>query len=160
MIDIITSTGNKRNEMLSYIKSKVSSDSYIWARNLISDITKKVMALKDDEFTIKVYPLYKNFKRFYTDVCTEVTPGCILLTLYIVAIELGLREVGDSVEQLPEFVDAIDMDDWDRMSYDTAISFDLYVESCIVANRFGAGDNEIFACGLHTFGLLDFILAE
>lgn len=157
MIDIITATGNKRGEFLSYIKSKVSSDSYTWARNLISDITKKVITAKDDEFTIKAYPFYKNAKRFFDEVCTEVTPGGILLTLYIVAIELGIREVGDSVEKLKDFTDEIDMEDWSLMSCETATNYDLYVGACMINNKFGVSEdgNEIFAGGLHALGLLD-----
>ena len=163
MIDIITATSNKRGELLAYIKSRLSNDSYTWARNLVSDITKKIVTIKDDEFTIKAYPFYKNSKKFFEKVCTEVTPGGILLTLYLVAIELGIRDVGDAVEKLPEFLEEIDMEDWSEMNYDAAVTFDLYVSACIINKRVGNEnyeDNEIFAAGLHSLGLLDLIQVD
>ena len=158
MLDIVTETSNKRGELLSYIKSKVSESSYIWSRNLLSDITKKVLTMKDDEFSIRVYPMYKNCLKFFTTVCDEVTPGGILLTLYLCALELGIRKVGDSVEKLDEFTAEIDMDDWGLMSADVATNFDLYTSALLLQRHSGmAKENGVWACGLHTLNMLDFI---
>ena len=158
MLDIVTETSNKRGELLSYIKSKVSESSYIWARNLLSDITKKVLTMKDDEFSIRVYPMYKNCLKFFTTACDEVTPGGILLTLYLCALELGIRKVGDSVEKLDEFTAEIDMDDWGLMNADVATNFDLYTSALLLQRQSGmAKENGVWACGLHTLNMLDFI---
>lgn len=161
MLDIITATANKRNELLTYIKANVREESYVWARNLLSDMTKKVITMKDDEFTIRVYPFYKNVKFFFTDICTELSPGCILLTLYICAIELGIRTVGDSVEKLKEFTDEIDMNDWDTVDVSTAIDFDLRASTILTQKYFGMEDTgELYACGLNTLNLIDFVISK
>ena len=160
MLDIVTETSNKRGELLSYIKSKVSESSYIWARNLLADITKKVLTQKNDEFSIRVYPLYKNCVKFFTEYCSEVTPGGILLTLYLCAIELGVRSVGDSVESLEEFIDEIDMEDWDCMNLEAAINFDLVAATLVTQKYLGMDSDDIFACGLHTLNLIDFVGRE
>lgn len=157
MLDIITATTNKRGELLSYIKSKVSNESYIWARNLIADVSKKVLTMKDDEFTIRAYPFYKNTKLFFTDVCDEVTPGGILLTLFLCSAELGVRSIGDSVGNLKEFQDEIDMDDWANMTMEAVVNFDMLTSTYIAQKRFGMDTNgAVWACGLHTLNLLDF----
>lgn len=161
MLDIVTETSNKRGELLSYVKSKVSESSYIWTRNLLSDITKKVLTLKDDEFAIRVYPLYKNGLKFFTEVCDDVTPGGILLTMYLCALELGIRQVGDQVEKLDEFTAEIDMEDWGLMSVDVAVNFDLYTSTLLISKHSGMKDIVgIWAGGLHTLNLLDFVKVQ
>lgn len=158
MLDIITATSNKRGELLSYVKGKVSEESYVWARNLLSDVSKKILTVKDDEFTIRAYPLYKNVKKFFTEVCSDVTPGCILLTLYLCSLELGIRKFGDPVESLKDFTEEVDSDDWSKMTLKEVIDYDLVAATLLTQKYLGMDvSDDLRACGLHTLNLMDFV---
>lgn len=160
MIDIVKGMEKARNELLTYSKDILDADSYIWLRKLLSDFNRITLREDNYEFTVKIWPLYKNCVKFFKEYCSNVTPGSILVTFYISALELGVRKVGDSVETLAQFVDEVDMEDWDQMSVESARMFDMRTSELLICDRFGAyeGTIEIFAGGLHTMVTLDYII--
>lgn len=156
MIDIVKGMESARLELLSYVKGILDADSYIWLRKLMSDINKQTLKTEDDDFASRVWPLFNNCLLFFKEYCTDVTAGSILVTFYIAALELGVREVGDSVEQLKQFTDEVDMEDWDLMNVEYAVRFDIRTSLIISCGFFDICDDmEIFAGGLHTMMTID-----
>ena len=55
--------------------------------------------------------MYCNINDFFREYVTEVTDYGIVLTTYMCAIELGVKEFGDFIEEDPVFFNNIDMED-------------------------------------------------
>ena len=159
MIDIINGMAPARAEIIKYCSKRVDNNSLIWIKELLSEINRKCLACKDDNFVVNVWPLYKNFVRFFTEFCDDVTPGAILVLLYISSLELGVRSVGDKVENLNEFVDEVDMEDWHLMSVQVAKTYDFRTEALMV-QKFVLGleiTEPIWSGGIRSLSCIDYI---
>lgn len=157
MIDVVSSMAAARGEILTFAKSVLDDSSMKWIRELLSEINKQALR-GDDEFCAKALPLYRNVLRFFNDFCDEVTPGGILATFYISAIELGVRDVGDSCETLQQFVDEVDMEDWNLMDKEYAIKFDIRSSVLLSQKWLGIStDSALWAGGLITMNALSII---
>lgn len=158
MIDVVSKMATARGELLLFVRDILDDSSMKWLRELMSDINKDVVKEGNDDFAASVWPLYKNALRFFKEYCTEVTPAGILVTFYISAIELGVRSVGDYVESLPQFTDEVDMEDWDLMSMEYAVKYDMVACAMLTKKWVGMEDDVyLWAGGLHTMSALNLI---
>lgn len=151
-MDIIVSTQSKRAEILAYVKPRLNFQSYSWVNNVFNELNKKIMFEKDDVLACKVYPLYDNLILFFEEFCDDVTPGAILYTIYSCLVECGFTALGNSVEKLTEFTDEVDENDWQNVTLETVMAFDMRT-NILIGDRYLNPNSEksfIWACGLAT----------
>ena len=141
-----------RKEFLGFCREKVSGSAYAWITNVVSSISKKFQSTKNDTFKEWVEFMYCNINDFFREYVTEVTDYGIVLTTYMCAIELGVKEFGDFIEEDPVFFNNIDMEDWKTMDLQTLENFDAgmcdQLIKRVVKNESYTVD--ITACGLYT----------
>lgn len=159
MIEIIERMSAQRAEFIAYCTGILSSESMLWVRRLFSNINKEVAINKDDEFAVKVWPLYSNILRFVKEFLDDECAGAILVTLYVCGIELGILNLGDEVETYKDFAEYVDSSDWSNMSHADVIKFDFYCES-VIMHRAVSGNNDyghLAAGGLRSLSMLDYL---
>lgn len=152
MIDVVSCMAEARQNILSYVNGLLDMDSIKWLRELMSDMNKNVLKTGSDDFAASVWPLYKNVLKFFQEYCDEVTAGSVLVTFYISAVELGIRDENDRVKELPQFLEEVDVDDWGSMGRTNAVLFDMVMCSTMTnkwINPEGA-EGIVWAGGLHT----------
>lgn len=160
-MDIITLTQSKRAEILAYVKPRLSFESYSWVSNVFNELNKRILFDKDDRLAATVFPMYENLLTFFEEFCDEITPGGILYTIYSCMIESDVLQLGNKVETLPEFVEEVEMDDWEHVSKETIAAFDLRT-NCVLAGKYlnpDTKEHEVWGCGLMTLNSVPYHLA-
>lgn len=158
MIEVVERMSAKRAEFIAYCKEILSEESLLWVKRLFSNINRKVALEKDDEFAVKVWPMYCNMLSYVRDYVDNPCSGAILMTLYVCGIELGILTMGDEVEGFADFTDCIDMTDWSLVTYQDVVMFDFYCESIIMSRIANSDcDREIVAGGLMAVSVLDYV---
>lgn len=149
-MDLLNELSVYRNEVQEYIRPHLSNKSYVWCRGVLNDIVRSSMLGTRYGVVCKEIIALSNFKRFFEEHASDVTPGGIIVTLYIMAIQLGLKSLGDEVETYEEFIEQIDEDDWSLVDKDQINNFDLLMHAQVIENMIYEGNNEITACGIKT----------
>lgn len=158
MIDIVENMVAQRKDFVDYCSTILSEESMLWVKRFFSEINKVVLIQRDDDFTVKVWPLYKNVKRFMEDFIHEPTPSAILMSLYICGMELGILSPGDSVESLVDFRSDIPVINWDDIQYSDMLQLDFYSENVLVRRAFYQDDSDdVYVGGLRVLSLLDYL---
>ncbi len=159
-MDVLSITSAYRENLCKFVRTYLDDKSYIWVRTLMSDLNKKVMLGPSDYIWAQSILMLRNFVPFFRDYCDEVTPGGILYTLYSCAIQLGVRKIGDSVEKLEQFIDDIDMEDWNQVNEQIINNFDVRAASCLVLKAYrGCSEEgcEVWGGGMYTLQTMDFL---
>lgn len=162
-MDVLNITSSYRTELCTWIQTYLKGDAYLWSRKVISDINHTVVSMDKDYVAAQAILMYRNFIRFFNDHCDEVTGSNILFTLYICAIELGVRDFGDDVEQLPEFKEIIEEDDWKQMDKEHVHMFDMRQAAMLINKYYGVereeadDSNRVWGGGLYTLQTIDFL---
>lgn len=156
-MDTLSISKEYRENLLKFVRPYLSEGSFIWTRNLLNDINKKIVVCDNDYIAAHSLLMYRNIVKFFRKFCTTLDVGTILLTLYICAIELGIRKLGDEIEYYEEFTDNVDMDDWCDVTYDTIVDFDMVTVMHLISNRIGKERREVFAGGINSLQVLDFV---
>ena len=76
-------------------------------------------------------------------------------------IESDVLQLGNKVETLPEFVEEVEMDDWEHVSKETIAAFDLRT-NCVLAGKYlnpDTKEHEVWGCGLMTLNSVPYHLA-
>lgn len=157
-MDVLSMTAKYRENLLKFIKPILSDRSYIWVRNLISDINHKIISADTDYIAAHAILMYRNIIPFFKTYCTELTPSSILFTLYSCAIELNIRKLGDEVETYDDFQMDIDMEDWPYVTTENIRYFDIRTAQLMIRQQVtGEVDEEIWAGGLCSLQTMDFM---
>ena len=157
-MDVLSMTVKYRENLLKFIKPILSDRSYIWVRNLISDINHKIISADTDYIAAQAILMYRNIIPFFKTYCTELTPSSILFTLYSCAIELNIRKLGDEVEAYDDFQMDIDMEDWPYVTAENIKYFDIRTAQLMIRQQVtGEVDEEIWAGGLCSLQIMDFM---
>ena len=82
-MDVLSMTVKYRENLLKFIKPILSDRSYIWVRNLISDINHKIISADTDYIAAQAILMYRNIIPFFKTYCTELTPSSILSSFTI-----------------------------------------------------------------------------
>lgn len=158
MVNIVESMVSQRTEFVNYCSTILSEESILWVKRFFSEINKVILIKGDDDFTVKVWPLYKNVKRFITDFAEEESSSSILLTLYICGLELGILHPGDVVEKMIESKEDIPLVNWNNIQFEDMFQLDLYFENVLIRRAYYGEDAEcIYAGGLRVLSLLDYL---
>ena len=153
-MDLLEKLSMKRNEIQQYIKPILSDKSYLWCRSLLNDMVRNSMVNYQYDIVCKQILVLSNFKKFFEEYVTEVTPGGIITTLYLIAVQLRLRDLGDVIESYDEFIEDVDISELKPSDRDAVDIFDLSIHMSILENKIYKSNNEIFAGGLNTLLLL------
>lgn len=153
-MDLLEKLSMKRNEIQQYIKPILSDKSYLWCRSVLNDMVRNSMVNYQYDIVCKQILVLSNFKKFFEEYVTEVTPGGIITTLYLIAIQLRLRDLGDVIESYDEFIEDVDISELNPSDRDAVDIFDLSIHMSILENKIYKSNNEIFAGGLNTLLLL------
>lgn len=157
-MNVLSMTAKYRENLLKFIKPILSDRSYIWVRNLISDINHKIISADTDYIAAHAILMYRNIIPFFKTYCTELTPSSILFTLYSCAIELNIRKLGDEVETYDDFQMDIDMEDWPYVTTENIRYFDIRTAQLMIRQQVtGEADEEIWAGGLCSLQTMDFM---
>lgn len=157
-MDVLSMTAKYRENLLKFIKPILSDRSYIWVRNLISDINHKIISADTDYIAAHAILMYRNIIPFFKTYCTELTPSSILFTLYSCAIELNIRKLGDEVETYDDFQMDIDMEDWPYVTTENIRYFDIRTAQLMIRQQVtGEVNEEIWAGGLCSLQTMDFM---
>ena len=147
-MNALKSTVDYRQKALDYLKPILCSNSYIWVNNTFSTINKQILTQKDDRFEADAILFYSNLINFLENHVTDITSGKALLTVYVCAIELGVRELGDEVEEYMDFQGEVDMDDWRTNTVESIKNFDMVICTKLMQNVYAQEKYEIIGGGL------------
>ena len=153
-MDLLEKLSMKRNEIQQYIKPILSDKSYLWCRSVLNDMVRNSMVNYQYDVVCKQILVLSNFKKFFEEYVTEVTPGGIITTLYLIAVQLRLRDLGDVIESYDEFIEDVDISELNPSDRDAVDIFDLSIHMSILENKIYKSNNEVFAGGLNTLLLL------
>lgn len=153
-MDLLEKLSMKRNEIQQYIKPILSDKSYLWCRSVLNDMVRNSMVNYQYDIVCKQILVLSNFKKFFEEYVTEVTPGGIITTLYLIAVQLRLRNLGDVIESYDEFIEDVDISELNPLDRDAVDIFDLSIHMSILENKIYKSNNEVFAGGLNTLLLL------
>lgn len=157
-MDVLSMTAKYREDLLKFIRPVLNDRSYIWVRNLITDINHKIVAGDIEFIQAHAIVMYRNIIPFFKHYCTELTSSSILYTFYSCAIELGVRSIGNEIETYEQFQEDIDMEDWGLVDIETIKRFDMLTAQKIIKQKFEfKEDEEIWAGGLYALETLDFL---
>lgn len=149
-MDLLNSLSGYRNELLTFVRPYLSNQSYAWCRNTLNKIVRDSMVGTNDSLVCKEVIALRNFVIFFREHASDITPCGILMTLYMVSLQLGHKQFGDTVESFEDFKEQTDADEWKQMNIDAVNSFDNNVLLCIMDNMINGTDTEIMACGIRT----------
>lgn len=161
-MDIVTSMASDRVELISYVKEYLNDESLTWMRGLLAEINKRVVTQRSDEYTLRVYPLYKNMKRFFEEAADEVSAGGILFSMLLCGLEIGFTDILEGASLLKELTEEVDVDDLMTLNremafrYDFTMSNQLY-EKYVMNTPKEESDGPIWACGMHSLMTMEFI---
>lgn len=157
-MDVLSMTVKYREDLLKFIRPVLDDRSYIWVRNLITDINHKIVAGDIEFIQAHAIVMYRNIIPFFKHCCTELTSSGILYTFYSCAIELGIRSIGNEIETYEQFQEDIDMEDWGLVDIETIKRFDILTAQKIIKQKFEFNEvDEIWAGGLYALETLDFL---
>lgn len=157
-MDVLSMTSKYREDLLKFIRPILDDRSYIWVRNLITDINHKIVAGDIEFIQAHAIVMYRNIIPFFKHYCTELTPSSILYTFYSCAMELGVRSIGNEIETYEQFQEDIDMEDWSFVDISTIKRFDILTAQKIIKQKFEFDEaDEIWAGGLYVLETLDFL---
>lgn len=157
-MDVLSMTAKYREDLLKFIRPVLDDRSYIWVRNLITDINHKIVAGDIEFIQAHAIVMYRNVIPFFKHYCSELNASCVLFTFYSCAIELGVRSLGNEVETYEQFQEDIDMEDWSLIDVTTIKRFDILTAQKVIKQQFEfEEDEEIWAGGLYTLETLDFL---
>lgn len=149
-MDLLNSLSEYRNELLFFIRPYLSNKSYAWCRNTLNKIVRNSMVGTNDNTICKEIIALKNFIVFFRDYTSEITPCGILMTLYMVSLQLGQKEFRDVVETFEDFIEQTDIDEWKQMDINAINSFDNNMLFCVMDNIVNNAENDVMACGIKT----------
>lgn len=149
-MELLNELSNYRTEVLEYIRPHLSNKSYTWCRGVLNDIVRSASLGYKCDTVCKTIISLANFKKFFEVYASEITAGGILITIYAIGIQLGLRELGDSVEAYDEFIEQINEEDWKQVSKETITDFDLVMRMHLMENLIQGNIHEVLACGINT----------
>lgn len=157
-MDVLSITTKYREDLLKFVKPYLTEKAYVWVRNLMSDVNHKVIASGDEYVPVKALVMYRNIIPFFKEYCSELTASSILFTLYVCAIELKVRSLGDEVESFEEFQEDIEMDDFAYVTEKSINDFDIITAEFLI-QQYSTGEKkeDIWAGGLYALQTLDFI---
>ena len=154
----VINTEKYRNEIYDFIKSYLSESEVNWVLNVFSEINKHSMLAHDDEFDFKTYYFYKNLKRFLTNYVTDLDGGAILMTIYICAIQLGIKKVNDPViATFKSVYDFYDLEDFERCTVNDLNLYDVRTMLIITRFHYEEFGEDIYSCGLLTLYAIEYI---
>ena len=157
-MDVLSMTSKYREDLLKFIRPILDDRSYIWVRNLITDINHKIVAGDIEFIQAHAIVMCRNIIPFFKHYCAELTASSILYTFYSCSIELGVRSIGNEIETYEQFQEDIDMEDWSLVDIETIKHFDILTAQKIIKQKFEFDeDEEIWAGGLYTLETLDFL---
>lgn len=157
-MDVLSMTNKYRENLLKFFKPILDDRSYIWVRGIISDINHKIISGDNEYIAGHAMVMYRNIIPFLKDYCDEITPAVVLYLFYSCAIQLGIRKLGDEVEELPEFQDGMDMEDWQEVTNTDLWKFDVYgAQTILERNLKGESVGNIWSGGLYSLHTLDFL---
>lgn len=152
---LVDSTQAFRNEIIEGVQPFLTPDSLNWVRRFFAKLYKSMLVEGDESVGIHAYPMLENIVRFINDFMDEITPTNILCSFYICGIQLGVLELGDDIEKLPEFMAGVDMEDWSLCSEEDLLAMDLRTMMGIMNRAFANNDeNDITVAGLNTLQFL------
>lgn len=157
-MDVLSMTSKYREDLLKFIRPILDDRSYIWVRNLITDINHKIVAGDIEFIQAHAIVMYRNIIPFFKHYCAELTSSSILYTFYSCAVELGVRSIGNEIETYEQFQEDIDMEDWGLVDIETIKRFDILTAQKIIKQKFEFNEvDEIWAGGLYALETLDFL---
>lgn len=157
-MDVLSMTSKYREDLLKFIRPILDDRSYIWVRNLITDINHKIVAGDIEFIQAHAIVMYRNIIPFFKHYCDELTASGILYTFYSCSIELGVRSIGNEIETYEQFQEDIDMEDWSLVDIETIKHFDILTAQKIIKQKFEFDEaDEIWAGGLYALETLDFL---
>lgn len=159
-MDMLSLTSTYRDNLFKFVRPYLNDDSYIWVRNLMTDINKCMTLHSTDTKVAQCILVLKNFVPFFRDCCDEITAGGLLYTLYSCAVQLGVRKLGDAVESLTQFRDEVDMEDWNMVNEVILNNFDVRAASTLVLksyNGYSEEGQEVWGGGVYTLQTMDFL---
>lgn len=157
-MDVLSMTSKYREDLLKFIRPILDDRSYIWVRNLITDINHKIVAGDIEFIQAHAIVMYRNIIPFFRHYCAELTASGILYTFYSCSIELGVRSIGNEIETYEQFQEDIDMEDWSLVDIETIKHFDILTAQKIIKQKFEFDEaDEIWAGGLYALETLDFL---
>lgn len=149
-MDLLSLTTRNRKELISFVSKTLNKESMLWVRNLINNLNRLIVETDDLELFNHVSSIYNYMLDFFLLYSSDLDAGSILLTFHICAVQLGLSDVHGSVEELQQFWESIDKDDWDKVTIEDLYSFDVRIDESIL-NYIRYGDElDISACGIVT----------
>ena len=157
-MDVLSMTSKYREDLLKFIRPILDDRSYIWVRNLITDINHKIVAGDIEFIQAHAIVMYRNIIPFFKHYCAELTASGTLYTFYSCSIELGVRSIGNEIETYEQFQEDIDMEDWSLVDIETIKHFDILTAQKIIKQKFEFDEaDEIWAGGLYALETLDFL---
>lgn len=156
-MDILSITIDSRTELIKFVTPLLDDKSYKWFRDTINLINKSVIGSEDISVAVKVYHFYNNIKKFFTEYCTDFDAASVLLTMYICAIQIGVRFINDEVESFKQFTDGVDLNDWKSLCSNDINLFDLRMDLHIKHKHLSGEYQDIPACGLMTLQSIELL---
>lgn len=157
-MNVIDLTVKERKSLLSYCKERLDERSYIWVRDLINKINYAAIndRCEDMDFLIKCYEFYKGCEKFFRLFLTSKEDGNILLTLYIIGLQLNVKSFKDEIEKSPRFKRVVDMKDWSKVDISVLRDFDTASLIKVIRNNISSNDVlSVEACGIYTISYLN-----
>lgn len=122
----------------------------IWFRNVSDMFIKRCISTKDIYEKVKIASIFRALYKFYKKYDSVETGGYLVVTLYFVALQLGLLDFGNEIEDYEEFSDVIDKTDWDRLNLRSITYWDLEIQKALVETIYNGNIPENNILGINS----------